>query len=436
MTGRIAYFIQCHESADRLKLLFRSIYHPDALIFIHCDKKSPTPLHETAARIAAIFPNAHNLESRWVSWGGYSQVEILIDALRAAVANPDTWDHFVLLSEHHVAVREPKTFADFLMPGISYFSSTPYSHMGGGQTDINYRFSADFRETPAWGMFPIRPLERHDWVSRNVHHGSNWVVLSREHCHVILDAVDADHEAVSHMRNSVQPDEMFVQTILAGAVLTTGSHVNKDFTYVAWPELSGTNDLTFVEANYFDAREKGSLFIRKSPKTIPASVIAEINAFAAFSAEELSMRIDADHLPRERLLSLDIKEECKRLGFTAIDIAKSPPYFCPKFYMKFTRSDLASDVFVGLISEDMEAFKLFVCWRYQGAEPLGYLEVAGYKTHSLKARVADLMMHREVLVASDNKNGFLTRDELGDAAAIASRIKSYIDYAKQFSERK
>ena len=90
--------------------------------------------------------------------------------------------------------------------------------------------------------FPLARLDRQEWVNEHVYHGSNWVVLSCDHCAELVKIVDEDGPIVQGLKNSIQPDEMFVQSTLGGMQLVSGSHHNQDTTYVSWPHLAALND--------------------------------------------------------------------------------------------------------------------------------------------------------------------------------------------------
>ena len=95
---------------------------------------------------------------------------------------------------------------------------------------------------------------------------------------------------------------------------------------------------------------------------------------------------------------------------------------------------MRTDLFVGLLSEDMEHFKLLLCWRHQEEDLLKFLSIGGVETHVLKARIADLLFNREVVNPHDARRGFFRLSEFDSALQIANYVNTYIKFAIEFAE--
>ena len=64
---------------------------------------------------------------------------------------------------------------------------------GDEQADIRNRFEARYRELPGVGCFATGLMQRDENLFTTIFHGSNWMVLHRRHCSVLLEAEAAGH---------------------------------------------------------------------------------------------------------------------------------------------------------------------------------------------------------------------------------------------------
>ncbi len=439
---RRVYFIQSHQNHGYLKRIIRLCYSEQCLFVILIDSKAPAALHETAQALSDAFGNVILAPSEHVGWGGFSQVQALLNGIELALSASQNWSHFVLLGEQHLPLRRESENGNLLEPGVSYVSSIKYTDMNeGGKKDVEHRYSAICRELPGWGMFPTEGTDSRTWVTGNAQHGSNWVILSREHCSDLVAFSARLSESNFRLRTSIQSDEMYVQTFVATDKIANVR--NKETTFVALPHLSGTDDLTFTEKNYFDAVAADFLFIRKAPAELTEKVVEHLEAIAVFSEEELDGKLLASKRTTfpVRTTATEVEEFTNQLvdllAANAIDVdnfARLNAVFSPRLYLEFKKTGLPEKVHVVLLSEDLEHFKILICWHDDSGDWLQPATFGEFTTHVLKARVYNLMYKREVVVKADPARGFFKVSELaGGVPALASYIERYVEWAFDFS---
>ena len=130
---RLVYLIQCHHSARYLADLFACLHRPSDVYIINVDSKAPAGLRTLAAMLGSAYPNLHVLPSDPISWGGFSQAEIVLRAIDALPSLGDGWSHLVVLSEQHLPLASPEEIAARLTPGQSL---VPYTRFTGSVAAI------------------------------------------------------------------------------------------------------------------------------------------------------------------------------------------------------------------------------------------------------------------------------------------------------------
>jgi hypothetical protein len=396
----LCYFVMCHRMQDAVAELVSAIWRPEHLYLLHVDAKAAPSLHAAVARLAAL-PNVHVLPARLCAWGGWTLVETLLAGIAGALALDPGWTHFLPLSEGHVPLRAPDAAA--LAPGVSCVAAEPAEHMGPGQTpDVRHRLAARYRELPGVGMFPVELRGAPELAG--LFHASQWIVLARNACEWLATL---PAEAWAPFRDTLIADEIAIPTVLLRG---GGRVVRRPTTFVAWPHVSGNEDWTFSEQNFFAAREAGYLFVRKRPAVLPPRVAAELAKLAA-RLPELPPADDAFR-DSARVTALAGALHGALGGLfaeLAID-ALLPAHIggSATCYLRLRCPALPEAFHLLLLSEDFLTFKIALVWQAEdGAldvpRPLG-----GRTTWVLKVRLLDVFMQREVLLPELPDAGFVT----------------------------
>jgi hypothetical protein len=410
---RLAYFLMCHRMPDAVVDLVRTIWRPEHFYLVHVDAKAGAALRETVARLAAALPNVHVLPPRLCGWGGWSLVETMLRGIDRALALDPAWTHFVPLSEGHVPLRTPDAMAAALTPGVSRIEAQRVSDLDPhARADVLHRFRARYRELPGVGLFPLGPRALPELLTAMLYHGSQWLVLARDAC-ARLHTLPPEAPAWSPFRNSLLADETALPTILLGGEAGRGLAIERrPTTFIAWPHVSGTDDWTFSEANFFAARDAGFLFIRKRPRDLPPRVARAVARVRGpmqpppLPPPDETFTRGAPVAALSDALLRALRETCPGLvveTWAPQRVGGSPSCFlvprCPA---------LPASLHAALLSEDFSTFKAVLAWGGQPDDDYALRTLGGVPTWLMKVRIWDLFLMREVLLPEIADAGFLT----------------------------
>ena len=409
----LATFVLCHRSAEHVADLVRLTYRADDVFLLHADAKAPAELHATLAFLSARFPNVHVLPSVLCSWAGWSLVYATLRGIVAALSLPAAWDHFVLLSEQHIPLHTAGVTAAALTPGVSYLDASPVSAMSGaGRADVMHRFAVRHEELAGVGMFPVAARRADPGLAAVLQHGSQWMVLARAACER-LAALPADGPLWAPFRTSLLADETALQTILCGTDIGRGLSIERrQLTYVAWPHLSGNNDMTFTEANFHDARASGHLFIRKRPPVLPASVAATLPAPRLWDALPSPSTPVADHAAIADFAN--VLHQALHAIHPDISVTMLLPHTPGESAACYVRCRIAAlppPLSVYVLSEDVQQFKALLVWDRMADGVFGMRTLGGLPAIVLKVRLPDIFERHEVLLPDVPDAGFVQRGQ-------------------------
>jgi hypothetical protein len=415
--------------------LFRFLYRPDVQFIIHCDPKGPPDLSHLVASLAARFPNVHELPPRPCSWAGYSLVETVMDAMRCALDDLVGWTHFFWISEQHLPLRGPDDPAWVLDPERSHAETTPVAMMGPeGRADIAHRFCRSYRELPGVGAFPTGQPDLPPGFLDGLHHGSNWMALTRSACVALLRRAAAI-DCANPFARSLIADETMLQTLLFqndGEQLSV-HHFNP--TYIAWPYRSGSPDMIFRPDNVRDALNEACLFIRKRPDELDGETAAFIEAFAAMTKADLEKQLAAcevvpERAARERNIE-DVVAVLRTFAGQAViwQIEPGSVENAPACHFVLEPTQALDSLRIGLFSEDLRHFKVVLAVDLPDVPPFEGKCFQGRETTALRARVHDFFLAREIDIEGQPDYGFFDWPSGGSPDSLCGGLQKAIDAA-------
>jgi hypothetical protein len=208
-----------------------------------------------------------------------------------------------------------------------------------------------------------------------------------------------------------------MQTILTVNGGQAGLQVrHRNLTFVAFPHLSKTKDLTFSEENFWQAPAHGHLFIRKRPATLMPGVLDRLEGFAAFSCETLRGRlatISAEAPPFRRTLDANWLAErlqaTLRSEFPALRIQNlaAKGGTGPHCYLRFQFPRLPHPFAVCLLSEDLKTFKVALTFSHPFNGDYAPMPVGSRTADVIKARLHGLFQQREIRLGKELDHGFV-----------------------------
>ncbi len=230
---KVAYLIAASGNYAHLQRLVEALADANVHFFIHIDAKSPMPENLEGRADVTFIPR------RTVWWGGFSQVEITLDMIRAALAGG--YDYYAYISGGDYPVRPNSYLYGKLAEGGEFINAKRgfMSHKSEKRVKYYYFDRFDRRNRNAAWYFhaglelmlrKVLVKRKYPFRRSDIWHGSSWWILSRRAVEYVLGYIEANPGYVKFYRTSLCPDESFFQTILANSDLSCSIKGNLTFT--------------------------------------------------------------------------------------------------------------------------------------------------------------------------------------------------------------
>jgi hypothetical protein len=247
---KIVYLILAHKAPNHLSRLVRSLDSPNAVFFIHVDRKTDIlPFRNWLSR-----PNVTFLEKRVpVYWGEFSIVQATINLMSEAVRHVPLFHNLVLLSGSDYPLRSPKYIEAYFSrnQGYEFINLIPMPCEAlGKRLDRLQQYRI---QTPNDNQFVGRAVSRlNDLINDRLgikreysralksllpYAGSQWWALTADACRYILSFIDSRPDVVNFFRHVYLPDESFFQTIIGNSPFA--KHVTRNLTFADWSRPTG-----------------------------------------------------------------------------------------------------------------------------------------------------------------------------------------------------
>ncbi|MGI4798711.1 MAG: beta-1,6-N-acetylglucosaminyltransferase [Janthinobacterium lividum] len=440
---KICFLILCHSSAVFLLDLTRFIDHPDCQIIVHIDGKAPAQLDALASGLTASRPNVWRLPSQICSWGSFSLTRLLLDGIEFATHEDIMYDHFVLLSEQHLPLITTAELMRRLEPRTSYVQTSLVSNMHvTEQADIRHRFGRIHQEVKGVGSFARERTQPPETWLRHLHHGSQWVVLSVDACHYLIEA-SRDPSYWTPFTQCLLSDELAVPTTVMRGLREGRLQVkNWNPTFVATPQMGGTTDMVMTHACYHRALTEQNWFIRKRPATLP-DALADILNSRPLIPPDVEMETVAD-IPYKLGARYVVTDAAEFIAAIKTVLPAIMPGIrietlenlnnCPPCFVRLRQPDWPNGLAVCILSHDMQELKILCASRDNSLQGLDEIDWHNSKLNAIKARIYDLFSQYEIIIGEDVNFGFAsiatTSDILGVihlAAQHVERLQNLID---------
>ena len=267
----IGYIILAHTLPEHLVRLVRRLESESACFFIHVDARAPSDVMAEVERELGAVPHVQLLPRHRVHWAAFSQVEAVLEGVRALLEWPADVDYGVLLTGQDYPLRPPDVIERTLQQadGRSFLGYRPsdgrflkrvtrrhwHREVLGRKLRLPNRFMPiTVRRSPPAGLRPF--------------HGSGHWCLSRRCLEYV---VGHDPETIEFFRWSSSPDEAIFQTILINSPLAA-TIVNDDLRYVDWSE-GGASPRVLTSYDLDRMLASHCLFARKFDPRVDSEVI-------------------------------------------------------------------------------------------------------------------------------------------------------------------
>ena len=268
-----------HHKPAQFAWLMNALYDPGDLFLVHVDAKSRLGLKAdrhgvmpAVRRIVAGRPNVELMRSRFTNWGGWSLSQVLLDAIRMALRDPD-WSHFVNLSGQCYPLQPiAEIKRQIAAAGAEvHIELLPIAEL---PADDWHRSAPAMFETPLRALQLKRAPDPRGFAID--HKGSQWVVLPRAFCEWLVTA-PLTREVTRYLRRRLLSDELILQTLAVNGPYRdrVAAHYGRE---IIWP---GPRLLTAADLPRLTATR--SWFGRKFDAAVDADVLLALAAANRFA---------------------------------------------------------------------------------------------------------------------------------------------------------
>lgn len=274
------FLIQAHKDPGQLDALVEQLRDDDFLVYVNLDRKS-------GIDPAAISPHARLVRRRIdVHWGGFSQVQAVLNSLEQILAEVPEFDKLVFLSAQDFPLLSNARLKRELdaLRGRELLDTVAIGR-GPGQWAADFRYQYFYR---AHSPTPLRLgyglINRLMRVTGRVRRmpgalqpwgGSSWWALSRDCVAALLARLRREPRLLRFFRSVACPDEMFFQTLVMNSPFA-GRVLGHNFRYVQWPEKGARHPKILVEADFERIAASQAHFCRKIDSRASAGLVARL----------------------------------------------------------------------------------------------------------------------------------------------------------------
>ncbi len=301
MTGskKVAYMIMAHRDAEHLKDLINALdYLSDFYIYI--DKKSDIKAFQ---QLVGDHPNVFFMGKRKnIMWGGYSQVQPVLDMLRAATQKGSYARYVFLTGADYPVFSAKKTYEKLIEePEREYICSV---NLKTFQSDrflqkIKKRWFFDINVNGSFFERALRksidillkalPDKKATYSGKNkkydIYYGFAYWGITDACARNIVNTIRNEKGLVGYLRHSYAPIEILVQTIVFNSGFAKHAFEYKTlngwdimaFAPLHFVKYSGTGSKVLDENDYNEIIESDKLFIMKTDSIRSKKLIAMIN---------------------------------------------------------------------------------------------------------------------------------------------------------------
>jgi hypothetical protein len=265
---KIAFFIAAYKLERQFEWLFRALWNPHDIFLIHLNSACSDAYVSKIGRLTGGRPNVHFLPQLQITWGGWSLVEMNLEAIRFFCRRSDDWSYFVNLSGQDYPVRPLDDLRTFLerCDGANFIEM---KHIDTQPFHIRRRLhwyciehQGQLRRLPIPNLRAM--LTSVKW------YGGLWCNLNREFCSWLI-ASGLTEGYCGALRHTKIPDEFFFQNMIMQS------------------PFASTLDLDPRRYLEFELRASG-------PKTLTSKDLDRMLGSPAFFARKFDENVDVEVL--------------------------------------------------------------------------------------------------------------------------------------------
>jgi hypothetical protein len=259
---KVAYLLFAYRNPKLIKKTIDHLACEESSFFVHIDSKSD--INEFAGIAGErVFFSEKRLPVYWAEFSGVEAVMLLI---RQALASPERFDYFVLLSGSEYALRSREYIHHFLETnrGAEFMTMVKVPGPGKPLSRINTIRYPSSRAVPRFIFRALAKfgLGQRDWRKHlgnlEPYSGMTWWALSREACQYVVEFQDRDPRLSKYLENVFAPEEVYFHTILGNSPFR--SRMRRNLLYEDWSQEGARPEMiTEKHCEMFEAQDRVSI---------------------------------------------------------------------------------------------------------------------------------------------------------------------------------
>jgi hypothetical protein len=274
---KTAYFIALHHKINQFRWLFEAIYSEDDVYCIHVDRKSDNKFYEEVKNYVGSRANVTFLQPKLMTWGGWSQVAIELDAIRVMLKADSDWKYFINLSGQDypikpIALIKEKLQNEWPRNFIRAWTFATIKELEPNDPHLTRIFAFE-----AFGRLVRTRIKLPFPRSMDIKFkGSNWHMLTRDFCQWLADD-PLTKRVARQVQYIVSPDEVFFQALIMNSPFKD-LRTEDSYRFVIWP-----GPKTLRSEDYENILLSNCLFARKFDETVDREILSRLASDLGYS---------------------------------------------------------------------------------------------------------------------------------------------------------
>lgn len=275
---RIAYFIMAHHKPSMLLRLINAIYSEDNIYLIHVDSGADQELHELVWNLQQSNSNIRILPSRFLSWGGWSLVQVELDAITYLLNWNLEWTYYINLSGQDFPLVDQRNLQEFLLNSTSnYLIAKPMNLYPIQKKHRLSHYRIEDFDT-IMDMGERKPFEEYFASHIEPYYGSQWKMITRSFAQYCVSSY-LSFEMQDYFRYTFIPDEAFFQTLLLNSEFKL-THVNNNYRYIQMQPYEEVfkRPIVLKSSHLLSIFQSEALFARKFDEEVDSLILDMIES--------------------------------------------------------------------------------------------------------------------------------------------------------------
>ena len=239
--SRVAYLVFAYKNPQLLKRAMKRLSTEHCAFFVHIDQKIDINQFSCISGDNVFFTDKRVV----VCWGEFSGIDAILLLIQQALASPQRYDHFVLLSGSEYPLRSGQYIQTYLEEnrGCEFISLTKMPSPGKPISRINTRRLESDRPLRrlGWMLLAKAGLAERDYrkylAGLEPYSGITWWALSRNACEYVMRFMESNPHVERFFRETFAPEESFIHTVLGNSPLQ--HRVRGNFLFEDWTPPGG-----------------------------------------------------------------------------------------------------------------------------------------------------------------------------------------------------